>query len=83
MIDGQQVTQQQIIEAIADSLALPIVDVDLDSSFQDDLGLNPIETADLLQSISRKFHIFFEPHETEGIRTVEDLVELVEDKLLE
>ena len=75
--------EQQIIEAIAESLALPVVDIDLDSHLRNDLGLNPVEVSDLLESLSEKFHILFEPHEAEGIKTVGDLVELIEDKLLE
>lgn len=75
--------QQQIIESIADSLALPAADVDIESHLQDDLGLNPVEVADLLGDLSQKFHVVFDPLETESIKTVGNLVELIEDKLLE
>lgn len=75
--------QRQILEAIADSLGLQTADVDLDSSFQDDLGLNPVEVADLLHDLSGRFSIVFLPLETEQLKTVNDLVEVIEDKLLE
>ncbi len=75
--------QQDIIEAIADQLTLPVADVDLDASLQTDLGLNPIEIADLLNSLASRFNIIFEPGETERMETVGNLVELIEDKLLE
>ncbi len=75
--------QQQIIEAIADNLTLPAADIDLESSLQDDLGLNPVEIADLLYGLSAKFKINFDPPEIIGIKTVDDLVILIEDKLLE
>lgn len=75
--------QQQIIESIADSLALPVADIDVESHLQDDLGLNPVEIADLLGDLSQKFKIVFDPLETESIKTVGNLVELIEDKLLE
>lgn len=75
--------QKQIIEAIADNLGLPTTDIDTEASLQDDLGLNPIEVADLLGNMSRKFNVHFDPHEAEGIKTVGDLVEVVEDKLLD
>ena len=75
--------QQQIIESIADNLALPTSDIDMDSHLQDDLGLNPVEVADLLGNLSRKFGIVFDPLEIESIKTVGNLVELIEDKLLE
>lgn len=75
--------QQQIIEAIAESLTLPPADIDKESHLQDDLGLNPVEIADLLGNLSGKFHIVFDPAETEQIQTISDLVETIEDKLLE
>lgn len=75
--------QQKIIEEIAENLTLPVADIDLEASLQDHLGLNPIEVADLIQSLSRKFNIGFQTAEVEGLETIGDLVELIEDKLLE
>ncbi|KKS70060.1 hypothetical protein A3A14_02155 [Candidatus Daviesbacteria bacterium RIFCSPLOWO2_01_FULL_43_38] len=75
--------QQQIIEAIADGLTLPPADMDLEASFKDDMGLNPVEVADLFDSLSRKFNIIVDPSETGQVKTIGDLVELIEDKLLE
>lgn len=75
--------QKQIIEAIAENLALPIADIDPQARLKDDLGLNPLEIADLLDSLSQKFHIFFDPAEAEQVQTIGNLIELIEDKLLE
>jgi len=75
--------QKQIIDAIADSLALPPADIDLEASLQDDLGLNPVEVADLFESLSQKFKIMFDSAEAMQTKTINDLVELIEDKLLE
>lgn len=75
--------QQQIIEAIAEGLTLPPADIDLEASLKDDMGLNPVEVADLFDSLSRKFNIIFDATETSQVKTTGDLVELVEDKLLE
>lgn len=75
--------QQKIIEAIAEHLALPVADIDRESSLKDDLGLNPVEIADLFENLSRRFHFVFDLGETEQIQTVGDLIEMVEDKLLE
>lgn len=76
-------SQQQIIEAIADNLALPAGDIDLEASLKDDLGLNPVEIADLLQYLTQQFNLHFDPPEIESLRTVGNLVEMVEDKLLD
>lgn len=75
--------EQQIIESIAESLALPVADIDNEALLQKDLGLNPVEIADLLHDLSSKFHVFFDPAEISQIKTVQDLVVLIEDKLLE
>jgi acyl carrier protein len=76
-------TQQEIVEAIADHLGLPVADIDQTLSLQDDLGLNPVEKADLLHNLADRFQILIDRQETESIVAVGDLVELVEDKLLE
>lgn len=76
-------SQQQIIEAIADNLALPAADIDLEASLKDDMGLNPVEIADLLAHLSRNFHIVFDSSEISEVKTIGDLSELVEDKLLD
>lgn len=75
--------QQEIITAIADALGIPTGDVDPQAHLFEDLGLNPVELADLLGNISAKFNIIFDSAETRGVNTVNDLIELIEDKLLE
>ncbi len=75
--------EQQIIEAIADLLALPVADIDTESHLQEDLGLNPVEIADLFSGLTERFNIFFDPADIAQTKTVGSLVELVEDKLLE
>lgn len=75
--------QRQIIEAIAENLTLPISDIDPESHLKDDLGLNPVEIADLLGNLSQRFNVIFDPHEAEQIKTIGNLIEIVEDKLLE
>ena len=73
----------KITETIAKHLGVAPADVDPEASLQDDLGLGPIELADLLNELSTKFQITFNPSEVEGLQTVEDLIAMVEDALLE
>ncbi len=75
--------QTEIIEAIAKHLGVTPADIELDASLFEDLGLSPIEVADLLSVLSNRFGITFDPAETENLRTVNDLVVLVEDLQLE
>lgn len=76
-------SQSEIIEEIAKHLGVTVADIDPQASFKDDLGLGPIEIADLLNYLSNLYEINFSPEETEDMTTVNDLVVLVEDLLLE
>ncbi|MBI4037363.1 acyl carrier protein [Candidatus Daviesbacteria bacterium] len=75
--------QKQIIEAIAEILTLPVGDIDPTASLQDDLGLSRMEVADLFHNLAAKFNIIFDPSETEQVKTIGDLIDLIEDKSLE
>lgn len=76
-------SQRDIIQAIADHLGLTPEDIDKSSHLQDDLGLGPVELTDLLNDLSVKFDIVFSPEDTDNLQTVEDLIVLVEDNLIE
>ena len=76
-------TQADIIDEIARHLGITPQDIDLHASLKDDFGLGPIEISDLLFALSTKFQINFDPSETETMETVNDLVVMVEDLLLE
>lgn len=75
--------QKKIIEKIAEYLSLQIADLDPDAHLVDDLGLNLAEIADLLDHLSQNFGIIFDSAEISQVKTVGDLVDLTEDKLLE
>lgn len=76
-------SQAEIIEEIARHLGVTPADIDLSASLKDDLGLGPIEIADLLTALADKFKITFESTDTDELNTVNDLVVMVEDLLLE
>lgn len=75
--------QQQVVEEIAKYLGVSTQDIDLSLSLTEDLGLSPVEMSDLLSSLSTRFKVTFEPAEIENIKTVNDLVIMVEDLSLE
>ncbi len=74
---------REIVAAIAKHLGVTSQDIDLHSSLETDLGLGPLEKADLLSELSNKFGVTFNPAEIEEIETVNDLVVMIEDLLLE
>ncbi len=73
----------EIIAAIAKHLAVTPQDIDLHSSLDKDLGLGPLEKADLLSALSQQFEVTFDPTELDSVETVNDLVVMVEDLLIE
>ncbi len=75
--------QLKIIEEIATHLGITTADIDLHASLKDDLGLGAIEIADLLADLATKFEVNFDPADTARIETVNDLVVMVEDLMLE
>lgn len=74
---------QEIVTAIAENLGIPPSDVDVQAHLRNDLGLNPVEVADLISGISQRFGLSFDPSETAELETVADLIGLAEDKLIE
>ncbi len=74
---------QEIIAVIADHLGVTPQDIDPAASLADDLGLGPIELADLLGVLSQKFNVTFDPIEVEDLKTIHDIIVMVEDQMLE
>lgn len=75
--------QQKVIQEIAQHLGVTPQDIDLNASLSDDLGLGPVEMADLLTALSAEFKVNFEPREIEGLKTVHDIVVSIEDLSLD
>lgn len=75
--------QQQVIEEIAKHLGVTPQDIDLNAQLSEDLGLGPVEHADLLEAVAVKFNVTFNPADIEGVKTINDIVAMVEDLSLE
>ena len=80
---GNVPSAPRLLNAVADILVIPAADIDSHSHLQEDLGLNPVEMADLVNNLSSRFDIIFEPGDLHGVETIGDLIELIEDKQLE
>lgn len=74
--------EKNILQAIADHLSLAPEDLDRGASLRDELSLGPIELNDLLGSLSEKFDVSFHPEEIENVKTIQDLIVLIEDNLI-
>ncbi len=76
-------TQTEVIGEIAKHLGVTPQDIDVSAGLSDDLGLGPVEMADLIGAISQKFDVNFDPQDLASIKSVHDLVVAVEDLSLE
>ena len=75
--------QTEVIAEIAKHLGVTPQDIDINAVLSDDLGLGPVEMADLIGAISQKFDVNFDPADLMSIKSVHDLVVSVEDLSLE
>lgn len=79
----QNTQETQIIQAIAEHLGLSPEDLDRQALLRENLGLGLIELNDLLSDLSQRFNVEFDPEEVEHLRSVGDLIVLIEDNLIE
>lgn len=83
IMDNKNSLQNEVIGEIAKHLGVTPQDIDINAGMSDDLGLGPVEMADLLAAISQKFAVNFTSADLASIKTVHDLVVSVEDLSLE
>lgn len=75
--------QQEIIQAIAEHLGLSPEDIDKEASLREDLNLGSIALNDLLNDLSKKLNISFDPEDVKQLDTVNDLISLIEDNMID
>ncbi len=75
--------EKEIIQSIAEHLGLNPEDLDRQASLKEELSLGPIELNDLLHTLSVKFGVSFKGEDLKELATVEDIIVLVEDNLLD
>lgn len=75
--------QKEVIAEFAKHLGVTPQDIDLSASLSEDLGIGPVELADLVNYMSEQFKVTFHPADIAGLRTVNDMVVAIEDLSLE
>ena len=75
-------TQKEVIAAVADFLGLSPADLDRGSDLVEDLNLGPIELNDLISHLSEKFKVILSTEDISEVKTVDDLIVLIEDNLI-
>ena len=72
---------EKLQEIIADQLELDADIIALDSHILDDLGADSLDVVDLIMSIEDEFGVEVPDEALEEIRTVEDMVKYLEDRI--
>lgn len=71
---------RQVYEVVASEQRVGIETIALDVSIEDDLGADSLDKVELIMAIEGEFGIEVEDLEVESIKTVADLVALVDRK---
>lgn len=71
--------EEQILQIIAEEFKKSESDIRKAKKWSD-LGLDSLDTVELIMKIEDSFNITFEDEETQGINTFEDLVTLINAK---
>lgn len=72
---------EKLKEIIADQLELDADIISLDSHILDDLGADSLDVVDLIMSIEDEFGVEVPDEALEEIRTIEDMVKYLEDRV--
>ena len=72
--------EEKIIKIISQSLDLEEKEINLTTDFFNDLNLEPLVIADVMLTVGEAFEIKISAPEIEQIKTVSDIVKIVEEK---
>ena len=71
----------QVKESLADILSCDADKIELDTDLVRDLGLDSIDTVELIMAVEDTYDIKISDKDAEDLKTVGDVVEFIEDHL--
>lgn len=71
----------QVKESLADILSCDAEKIDMDTDLVRDLGVDSIDTVELIMAVEETYDITISDKEAQELKTVADVVELIEDHL--
>jgi len=74
---------EKVKKVIADQLSMEVEEVNLESTFTDDLGVDSLEIFEIVMSLEEEFEIEIPNEDIENIKTIGDIVNYVKSKVEE
>jgi acyl carrier protein len=71
---------EEIKQLIAEILNVKLANIQLTSSFGDDLGIDSLDAIELIIALEDAFSVKIEDTEVEKVKTIQDIVTLLEAK---
>ena len=68
---------EKIVDIIREQLNIDDIDINEDTSFKDDLGVDSLDLLELVMALEEEYNIELNPEELEGISTVGDIMEFI------
>lgn len=74
-------TAETIRQIIVQKLDVAAEQISLDAKLKEDLGMDSLDAVELIMEVENAFHITIPDEEAEGLRTVGDVIQTVEQRL--
>lgn len=71
---------EKLKQMVSEQLDIDVTNVTLDSDIKKDLGLDSLDIVEILMSVEEEWGIIVDDDETQGIKTVADVVALIQKK---
>lgn len=72
---------EKVKKIIVDELGFDIEKITLETNIQEDLGADSLDAVELIMSIEDEFDIMISDDDAMGVRTVKELVNLIEAEI--
>jgi acyl carrier protein len=70
---------EEIVEVVVEQLSCDAGEIKVESKFTEDLGADSLDVVELVMALEEKFDIEIPDEEAEGIKTVQDAINFIEN----